>query len=221
MKQTTLVVARLFSLAFRAQALDVRIEAGSGLSLRRLRRQGMGTRAATAAIAIALAATEAVAQAGPADDGYGSSILVADAATLGVFGLAVLTSSNKPQGTDSRSVGLGSLAALGYVFGGPGVHWWHGRQSRGFGSLGLRLGSPLAGALLGAPIGAALYHETPGCGCQLIGAIDGALIGGGVGVLVAMITDAAWLGHDSPPASDAPRAAVMFTGKTLALYTRF
>jgi hypothetical protein len=67
-----------------------------------------------------------------------------DGATL-VLTLAVA-------GADSNGTTAGVVFLTGYGFGGPTVHWMHEKVGTGFASLGLRVGLPLTGAILGAVV---------------------------------------------------------------------
>jgi len=92
--------------------------------------------------------------------------------------------------------GTGGLALLitgstVAFFGGPIVHWAHGHVGRGFASMfGLRLGLPVAGALLGLGIGFAANTYT--------GPRIGAVLGASVGSLTGVIVDIAALAYDEP-----------------------
>lgn len=68
------------------------------------------------------------------------------------------------------------------TFGGPIVHWAHGKVGTGFASLGLTLGLTLGGALFGGSVGAIMEMVSDGRGRDsglgfLIGAIMGAPFG--------------------------------------------
>lgn len=100
---------------------------------------------------------------------YGHQTLLVDGVFVScmLLGLAADTSS------------LGGTGVVGYFFGGPIVHWAHGEVGRGFGSLGFRLGLPMAGGLLGgALVGGEEGTIAPGVGAIL-------------GVAGAMVLDAA------------------------------
>jgi hypothetical protein len=175
--------------------------------------------------ALSLAATSAARAQDPPAGPYTGSVFLADAAAVGALGLAGIVATNKPHGTYSTyvfftdlSVALVAAGSAGYLFGGPAVHWWHERQSRAAGSFGLRLGIPIAAAVLGAGIGASAYHESPGCGCQVIGAISGAVVGAGAGALIAMVLDWAWLARRDEAQ---PRATAVFAGTFVAARARF
>lgn len=179
----------------------------------------------TLVAALSLTAASAARAQDPPAGPYTGSVFLADAAALGALGLAGIVAANKPQGPYSTAVFFTDLSVIlavagtaGYLFGGPAVHWWHERHSRAAGSFGLRLGIPLAAAVLGAGIGASAYHEPPGCGCQVIGAISGAAVGAGAGVLIAMVLDWAWLARRDEAQ---PRATAVFAGTFVAARARF
>jgi hypothetical protein len=96
----------------------------------------------------------------------------------------------------TESVHLALLALGWYVLAPPFVHFAHGRVGTGFGSLGVRVGMPIVGAIVGAGVGAA---ATGGGRCTWIceGVGSGALIGFGLGLLSAVTIDAAVLSHET------------------------
>lgn len=123
-----------------------------------------------------------------ADDGdaherwYGWQTLVADGLALGVAGLGL--------GLDAgdTSTTVLSLAATGYVLGGPLVHLGHGDAMKGLGSLGLRVGAPLvSGVVFGALFAGTANHAMSGFQAGFY------FIGVPVGVVTAIIVDAAVL----------------------------
>lgn len=77
---------------------------------------------------------------------YGWQVMMADAASVTSVHL----------GLEQRSEELALLGVGGYFFGGPLVHWAHGHVGKGFGSLGIRVGAPIAGAMIGEWEGLAL-----------------------------------------------------------------
>lgn len=78
---------------------------------------------------------------------YGAPILIADGSALLLTFVAGSVSD-----ADAVAGGLLTLAGTGYLFGGPIVHFAEGRAGRGFLSLGLRAGLPIAGLALGAAL---------------------------------------------------------------------
>jgi hypothetical protein len=112
---------------------------------------------------------------------YGWQTLTTDGAafTLAVA-VAAVNEGGKPV------VGVTALAT--YLAGGPIVHAAHGNWGRAFGSLGLRLGAPIAGAFLGA----ALEDCRGGDFCGFSGAAVGLVVGMGT----AIVLDAAVLARE-------------------------
>ncbi len=111
---------------------------------------------------------------------YGWQILIVDGMSLLVMPvMAARTGSS----------GVVALAVGGYALGGPIVHLAHGEVARGFGSLGLRVGLPLVGALGGAMV------EGSSCHGELCG-LRGAAIGGALGVVAALVIDPAALAYE-------------------------
>lgn len=129
----------------------------------------------------------------PAPSGrwYGWQVLLCDLAAEG-FGLAAVLSRSA-----ILLVPSGALHALG----GPIVHWSHGNAGRGFASLGLRLGLPLVGALIGAATSNG--SSTP------------AIVGGAAGSVVSIVLDIAWLAREPrSPALSASRTPGVFASVT-------
>jgi hypothetical protein len=114
---------------------------------------------------------------------YGWQIILIDGASLVV--LLAGQGQSLPSG----------LAGIGYVAGGPTVHFAHGHVGKGFGSAGLRLGLPFAGALLGLAIGAGQSCN----GCELTPALEDFAIGLLLGLVAAPVIDVAWLAYDEEP----------------------
>lgn len=119
---------------------------------------------------------------------YGWQTLAADAATLSTF-VAVGVIGERG-GSDEVAAPLSVIGVLGYEFAPGIVHFAHRHPGRGFASFGIRLGLPLAGALLGASV-------TSGCNGFLCEA-GGAAVGSLVGVGGAIAIDAAVFAYDDP-----------------------
>jgi hypothetical protein len=117
---------------------------------------------------------------------YGWQFLIVDGASLA---LAVST-----LGTGSVvQIGLGTT---GFAFGAPIVHWAHGHLGRGFGSLGLRLGLPLAATGISLLLG------------DNFATLFALVLLFPTAVAAAITLDAAVLAYDSVPTSTtAPRVA--------------
>ena len=125
---------------------------------------------------------------------YGWQVFAIDGAALALGTAAFGVGMTQPE-DDSPTVGLG-LAALGaYLAGPPILHGARGHWDSAGESLGMRVGLPLGGGLTGLAVGAAICHkfEDPDAELDLtcIGMPLGfAILGGGLGVLVAMGLDA-------------------------------
>lgn len=122
---------------------------------------------------------------------YGWQTLAVDGGSI-AMGLALGSAGHGGAG--------GVLALGGYVFGGPIVHAAHGHTDAVLGDLGLRLGAPLLGSIVGYGVGVATFQ---GCGPSssfLCGrdwaGIGGAVYGGLGGAVTAVILDAALLGRE-------------------------
>jgi hypothetical protein len=89
---------------------------------------------------------------------------------------------------------LAGLAAFGYLGGAPIVHWAHGHLVRGFASMGLRVGLPVVGALVGVSAAA----SSSGSGNSLA-ALDDIGLGILLGIVATPIIDATLLSFDDPP----------------------
>lgn len=72
------------------------------------------------------------------------------------------------------------------------THLLHGSPSRGFGSLGLRLGLPIAFGYIGSSL-ERCSEDFDLCG------VPGAIVGGVLGIATAVAVDASVLGYDEVP----------------------
>lgn len=136
--------------------------------------------------------------------------------TLLVFGGSVTVGlvsgfGGGASGSGAAVVAGSAIGGAGAVFGGPIVHWAHGNIGKGFGALGLNVGAPVVGAGLGLGTACA----TGGCK-RFDGGISiffGLVVGGGVGLLAAMVVDVSVLSYDSktPVASSAFKKAPGWT----------
>ncbi|MBI2390463.1 MAG: hypothetical protein HYV09_12815 [Deltaproteobacteria bacterium] len=113
---------------------------------------------------------------------------------LAIDGAAVtlLYVAGNASGRDNDSFGYGAVAT--YALGGPIIHLAHGNPGTALGSLALRVGAPVGGAMLGCAADA----DSSELGC-LGGAVVGFLLGYGTAVAV----DAAALAYEE---HEAPRA---------------
>src|SRR5262245_33494029 len=119
----------------------------------------------------------------PLDHWYGWQTLLLDGAATGT----ILLGTTNPEG-----VGIALAGLVGFVVSGPVVHGIHERPAgRVLGSLGLRLGLPLLGGIVGSSVAdcrdAEDFDDVGGAYCQ-IGYIG---LGGLVGLGAAAIADAA------------------------------
>jgi hypothetical protein len=116
---------------------------------------------------------------------YGWQILLTD-------GAAVASVAASGQG-----VGWSAVSSALYLGGGPVVHFVHGNVAKGFGSLGIRVGIPLGGALLGGAIGLVAWGSN-GCGDSLclFSPQGGAIVGAGIGLIATSIVDVVVLAHE-------------------------
>lgn len=116
---------------------------------------------------------------------YGWGTLLTDGAAL-VLTVASFNAGNGP-GADA----LATAAVGSYLFGGPLVHLSHSRPGAAAGSLALRGGLPF---LMGG-LGVALEDCSGGDFCG----VAGALLGGALGIVSAVVIDAAALGYEAVP----------------------
>lgn len=155
------------------------VEASRAIELREIAREALAHQGAPPAIAEARA--EQPAPPRKKEHWYGWQNLMAD-------GSAILSAPVLP-----------GFAALTYVFGGPVVHLAHGDLEKAGASLGVRLGLPFGGALVGltawsAVNGGTCHQELCGLGILLFGGI-----GAGVGAIGAVAADAAALAYERVP----------------------
>jgi hypothetical protein len=107
---------------------------------------------------------------------YGTPMLVADATALAAFGVAPhLEGTNAP-----TALVVSGLAA--YVVVSPVVHLLHDHGDRALGSLALRLGLPILGAMMGIPLGGSCHTDDDSCVSR--GLYYGTLIGLGTAAIV-------------------------------------
>jgi hypothetical protein len=117
---------------------------------------------------------------------YGWQILLVDGGSL-----ALLLAG---AGSSSTQV-VSDLGGIGYVAGGPTVHWVHGNVGKGFASLALRLGLPLGGLVLGL----LMANGSCGGGNSCDSAVLDILLGFGLGFIAAPVIDVAALAYDDAP----------------------
>jgi hypothetical protein len=124
---------------------------------------------------------------------YGWQTLIADAPSLTAFvaGVSMIDDGNSGGST------LAWAGILGYELVPGIIHFAHGNPGRGFASLGMRFGMPLAGAI----VGAAVASNCDSSLCELGGAGVGIMLGMGGAIAI----DAAVLAYDDPKPSQARR----------------
>ena len=119
---------------------------------------------------------------------YGWQIVLLDAGAV----VVVAASDSSGRGTSTALV-LGGVGI--YALGGPVTHVLHGQKLRGAASLGLRVGAPLLGGLLGAGAGGGPCVDTDAKNSCAAAGVYGAL-GAAVGALTAMVIDDGVLAYD-------------------------
>lgn len=126
------------------------------------------------------------------EEWYGWQTLTTDAASVTfLVGFGVASGRNN----DSTAAVFATACAGAYFLGGPIVHAAHDNWGKAAGSLGLRVGAPFAGALLGLVLASAGDG-----GNDMAGAMSA--VGAMLGIATAVTVDAAVLGyetvHDEP-----------------------
>ena len=117
---------------------------------------------------------------------YGWQTLLTDAGSL----LLIVAAAESDD-----SGGYALAGAAGYLAGGPIVHAAHGHAGKAWGSLGLRAGAPLGGALVGLAIGSASAGDCAGDLCGLEALAFGA-VGFIIGTGAAIVIDAAVIANE-------------------------
>jgi hypothetical protein len=116
---------------------------------------------------------------GPRRKWYGWQTLTADGASFGLLTMAAVF-SNEAGDHDSDATALAWFGLLGYELAPGIIHFVHKNPGRGFASMGLRLGMPLTGAILGA----SFASGCSGFGCEEGGAALGLLLGMGGAIAI-------------------------------------
>ena len=134
----------------------------------------------------------------PAPENYRLQIVAADGLAAGLFILGAAQ-----HGESGQPAAL--LGTAGFVFGGPIVHLFHHRSKRAAQSLGLRVGLPVFGGVVGWYVGPkqqCYYADAgggappllpPSGGCGDSGSVAGAVLGVLAGAVTASIVDTAVL----------------------------
>lgn len=121
--------------------------------------------------------------------------MVVEGASLALSAAVIGLSDNSSSGSDSGNV-VGVLSVSAYVLGGPIVHAAHGNWEKPGGSLGLRLGAPVAGALGGILVGSlACPPNDSDVPCLTVGGSIGLI----AGAASAIIVDAAVIANEPEP----------------------
>jgi hypothetical protein len=134
---------------------------------------------------------------------YGYQTLALDAASV------ALIYGGANSGGSSGGTALAALGVMLWVAGGPAVHGLHHQPGRSLASVGLRLGGPLAGALIGVGIGAAVPHPSEGTNTAMLPpTLVGGLVGFLLGAIGGAVVDDLALAYDThPEGSRLPAAA--------------
>ena len=122
--------------------------------------------------------------AAPRSRWYGWQTLASDGVSL----TALVVGAGMSSGRDDFGSELAWFGVVGYVVAPGIVHFTHRNPGRGFGSFGLRLGMPLAGAFIGLAMASGCDRNL----CEASGAGAGILLG--IGAAVAI--DAAVFAYD-------------------------
>jgi hypothetical protein len=159
---------------------------------------------------------------------YGWQTLMADAADLGLLLVALETSNGSGSDGNSGSHAAAALGAAFFIAPAPLIHLAHGQGARAGISFGLRLGLPLLlggiGMITGqGSCGNASPPPSSGSldlsGLQCVGAaVQGAVIGGAVGMGFTVLVDAsalAWAPRDAAaPATPVTRGPAVHWAPT-------
>jgi hypothetical protein len=119
---------------------------------------------------------------------YGWKILISGGSSLAVpfltYGIGI--SADSTWGSVAI-IPASFLGIIGYLSGGPIIHWAHGATGKGFASLGINV----AGAGLGLLVGAMIGKDG-----DLDEFITGGIIGMSVGAVGAILVDGLWLAYE-------------------------
>jgi hypothetical protein len=134
-----------------------------------------------------------------ATEWYGWQPLLIDLSSIALVAAGVARGGTTSEATSIAGASLFTLGA-------PIVHLAHGHSGRAAGSVALRTLVPAGGLATGLLLGAAL--SSPGTAQDPLSKVDnmfgGALLGGGAGVLAAMIVDDVVLSRDRAQRDAAP-----------------
>lgn len=136
---------------------------------------------------------------------YGHQTLLADGASLSLFGIAAVADSGATSGVFAAS------GVVSWTLAAPIVHFAHGHVGKGFADLGVRAGSVALGGAIGAIVGLAVYRAPPPRDDSIatgfvyplapslgvaVAMYEGMAIGAGIGAVTAMIIDHGALAHE-------------------------
>ena len=140
-------------------------------------------------------------------DDYRLTLVLSDATAISLLLGTAAVSENETISTGFVLAGLGT-----YALGGPIIHFAHDQPARGFTSLGLRVGLPGAGVLVGAGLLMGCPPNDEGW-CAVGAVIFGGVIAVG-GALTAMIIDDSMLGRapKNPPKDQVRRTTAFRAG---------
>jgi len=147
-------------------------------------------------------ATDGAAPEASTGEWYGMPMLITDIAAAAVFAGGGAVSEYSSHKNLGDAIGYTALAA--YLLNGPIVHLVAGRRiGVGFGSLGMRAGSPMVGLLTGFVIGSVTAKKTGSdcddSGCNFRDAGIGAITGFLAGVVAAAVVDDLFLARKPVP----------------------
>lgn len=128
----------------------------------------------------------------PEYDDYRMALLAIDVVAVSATVAGLVMSENGREDTGSYLI-VGGLGV--YAFGSPIVHLAHGQPKRSFWSLGLRVGVPIIGFLIG-------YSAATQCGSNDAVCYTGLIFGGSLlfgGPVAAMILDDGFIGKVPKP----------------------
>jgi hypothetical protein len=126
-----------------------------------------------------------------------------------ILGVDALAASLMAVGVASSSGGLFLGSGVAFTLGGPIVHGIHRDGGKAVVSLGLRVGLPVVGGLVGVFAGASGGEDCEGDMCQLSGVAAGGAVGLGLGMVAASALDVTFLAYDSPPPSTNTQVALV------------
>ncbi len=132
-------------------------------------------------------------------DWYGWQLLLNDFVAIGALGGAAAA------GVEGKTaIAVIVPVALVYDLGGPTIHWLHGRKAIAGASLGVRIGVPFVGVMVGAAVAGCDDDQSSAAkSCRSRGAGYGALFG----FAAATAIDAALFAWEAPRTTPAKSAA--------------